>query len=47
MTYSQVQRHEACRVILHGRSEFEAYDCRISGDQVRGVIWVVITTQLG
>ncbi|KAI8474308.1 MAG: hypothetical protein J3K34DRAFT_465788 [Monoraphidium minutum] len=30
----QVQRHEACRVILHGRSEFEAYDCRISGDQV-------------
>jgi hypothetical protein len=30
----QVQRHEACRIILHGRSEFEAYDCRISGNQV-------------
>lgn len=30
----QIQRHESCRVILHGRSEFEAYDCRISGDQV-------------
>ncbi|GBF98740.1 nucleotide-diphospho-sugar transferase [Raphidocelis subcapitata] len=29
----QVQRHESCRVILHGRSEFEAYDCVISGDQ--------------
>jgi hypothetical protein len=30
----EVNRHEACRVVLHGRSEFEAYDCKISGDQV-------------
>ncbi|WIA22182.1 hypothetical protein OEZ85_004516 [Tetradesmus obliquus] len=30
----RVNRHEACRVVLHGRSEFEAYDCKISGDQV-------------
>lgn len=37
----QVQRHEACRIILHGRAEFEAYDCRIRGDQVRGVTRVV------
>ena len=29
----RVQRHEACRVILHGSAEFEAYDCRIVGDQ--------------
>ncbi|KAF8056255.1 UGP3 [Scenedesmus sp. PABB004] len=26
-------RHEACRVLLRGRSEFEAYDCTIRGDQ--------------
>jgi hypothetical protein len=31
----KVQRHEACQVILRGRSEFEAYDCKIRGDQVR------------
>eukprot|EP00775_Hariotina_reticulata_P001592 gene1592-1932_t len=30
----KVNRHEACRVILRGKSEFEAYDCRISGNQV-------------
>ncbi|KAF6262593.1 nucleotide-diphospho-sugar transferase [Scenedesmus sp. NREL 46B-D3] len=30
----RVNRHEACRVLLHGRSEFEAYDCTISGNQV-------------
>lgn len=30
----KVQRHEACQVILRGRSEFEAYDCKIRGDQV-------------
>lgn len=30
----QVQRHEACRIILHGRSEFEAYDVKITGNQV-------------
>jgi hypothetical protein len=23
-----------CKVLLHGRSEFEAYDCRITGNQV-------------
>ena len=34
----QVQRHEACRVILYGRSEFEAYDCVISGNQVRACV---------
>lgn len=33
----KVQRHEACRIILRGRSEFEAYDCKIRGDQVRVV----------
>jgi hypothetical protein len=39
--HHQVQRHEACRIILHGRAEFEAYDCRIRGDQVRGVgLWL-------
>jgi hypothetical protein len=32
----KVQRHEACSIILRGRSEFEAYDCKIRGDQVRG-----------
>jgi hypothetical protein len=32
----KVQRHEACRIVLRGRSEFEAYDCKIRGDQVRG-----------
>lgn len=31
----KVQRHEACRIILRGRSEFEAYDCKIRGNQVR------------
>jgi len=31
--HPQVQRHESCRIILHGRSEFEALDCTISGDQ--------------
>eukprot|EP00879_Flechtneria_rotunda_P005108 GHRR01005389.1.p1 GENE.GHRR01005389.1~~GHRR01005389.1.p1 ORF type:complete len:883 (+),score=260.17 GHRR01005389.1:598-3246(+) len=31
----KVNRHEACRVLLHGKSEFEAYDCKISGNQVR------------
>jgi hypothetical protein len=30
----RVNRHEACKVVLHGRSEFEAYDCRITGNQV-------------
>jgi hypothetical protein len=30
----RVQRHESCQVILRGRSEFEAYDCKICGDQV-------------
>jgi hypothetical protein len=33
----KVQRHEACSIILRGRSEFEAYDCKIRGDQVRGL----------
>jgi hypothetical protein len=31
----RVSRHEACRIVLHGRSEFEAYDCKLVGDQVR------------
>lgn len=35
----KVLRHEACRVVLHGRSEFEAYDCKISGAQVRPLFW--------
>ena len=35
----KVQRHEACQVILRGRSEFEAYDCKIRGDQVRSSAW--------
>lgn len=34
----RVQRHESCRVILRGRSEFEAYDCKIRGDQVGGCV---------
>jgi hypothetical protein len=33
----RVNRHEACKVLLHGRSEFEAYDCKISGNQVGAV----------
>jgi hypothetical protein len=33
----RVNRHEACRVVLHGRSEFEAYDCKITGNQVGDV----------
>jgi len=32
----QVQRHECCRIVLRGRSEFEAYDVKITGDQVGG-----------
>jgi hypothetical protein len=34
----RVNRHEACKVVLHGRSEFEAYDCKISGNQVGAVV---------
>lgn len=29
----QVQRHESCEVVLHGRSEFEATDVVIKGSQ--------------
>jgi hypothetical protein len=35
----RVQRHESCQVILRGRSEFEAYDCKLCGDQVGLGFW--------
>lgn len=41
----RVQRHESCRIILRGRSEFEAYDCKIRGNQVGWFVlggWVVV-----
>ena len=32
-TAVQVQRHESCRIVLHGRSEFEASNVTLKGDQ--------------
>jgi hypothetical protein len=40
----RVNRHEACKVVLHGRSEFEAYDCKITGNQVRYVTHYIFFT---
>jgi hypothetical protein len=38
----RVNRHEACKVLLHGRSEFEAYDCKITGNQVGVVLCYLV-----